>query len=290
VSPLDSSLLIEGAKPTAPPEVQVVQVVVAAEGKKAAAMALEAKVASAEAMAAAAEAKAAANLELAQSRGSLAAEIISELKESAQRTGSYAASAAEAVKKAERELKEIQDAPKIAAQEATKEAIRQLQQEEEMNEKVVETFQAHATQTSQPSAAGASKAAEPYNDAIAAVHREQTLYETQASQLRDEAERLKAGVQSMDHQMELYASNPALSKVIQAQSHDLLVKSLEKETAAEEAMDKARRVGQVVPKYAAQAATAVLRASIMGSTKWMPPSVSASAPAMAAMAPAPAGA
>jgi len=36
-------------------------------------------------------------LELAQSRGSLAAEIISELKESAQRTGSYAASAAEAV-------------------------------------------------------------------------------------------------------------------------------------------------------------------------------------------------
>ena len=289
--PLDSSLLIEGAKPTAPPpEVQVVQVVVAAEGKKAAAMALEAKVASAEAMAAAAEAKAAANLELAQSRGSLAAEIISELKESAQRTGSYAASAAEAVKKAERELKEIQDAPKIAAQEATKEAIRQLQQEEEMNEKVVETFQAHATQTSQPSAAGASKAAEPYNDAIAAVHREQTLYETQASQLRDEAERLKAGVQSMDHQMELYASNPALSKVIQAQSHDLLVKSLEKETAAEEAMDKARRVGQVVPKYAAQAATAVLRASIMGSTKWMPPAMmSASAPAMA-MAPAPAGA
>lgn len=36
-----------------------------------------------------------------------------------------------------------QDAPKIAAQEATKEAIRQLQQEEEMNEKVVETFQAY---------------------------------------------------------------------------------------------------------------------------------------------------
>ena len=28
---------------------------------------------------------------------------------------------------------------------------------------------------------------------------------------------------------ELYASNPALSKVIQAQSHDLLVKSLEKD-------------------------------------------------------------
>ena len=45
--------------------------------------------------------KAAANLELAQSRGSLAAEIISELKESAQRTGSYAASAAEAVPLAE---------------------------------------------------------------------------------------------------------------------------------------------------------------------------------------------
>ena len=37
-----------------------------------------------------------------------------------------------------------------------------------------------------------------------------------------------------------------------------------KETAAEEAMDEARKAGQVVPKYASQAATAVLRASIHG--------------------------
>jgi hypothetical protein len=41
--------------------------------------------------------KATANLELAQSRGTLAEEITTELKESAARTGVYAQSAAEAV-------------------------------------------------------------------------------------------------------------------------------------------------------------------------------------------------
>eukprot|EP00435_Cladocopium_sp_Y103_P069690 s1096_g33.t1 len=305
--PLESSLLIEGALPAAPAPAPAAMAPLAAaaaapasaetgtqvaqaEGQKAFAMALEAKVAQAEAMAAAAEAKATANLELAQSRGSLAEEITTELKESAARTGVYALSAAAAVKKAEQELKEIQEAPQMAAQEATKVAIRQLQQQEDMNQKVLETFQAHATATQPPSAAAANQAAEPYNAAIREVQRKQTLYESQASQLRDQAEQLQAGAQSMDHQLEVYASNPDLAKVIKAQSHDLLVKSLEKETAAEEAMDEARRVGQAVPKYTSQAAAAVARATIMGSTKWMPPSLAAPAglaPAPA-MAPAPA--
>lgn len=297
--PLESSLLIEGAPAApapapamaplaaAPASAETGTQVAQAEGQKAFAMTLEAKVAQAEAMAAAAEAKATANLELAQSRGTLAEEITPELKESAARTGVYAQSAAEAVKKAEQELKEIQEAPRMAGQEATKVAIRQLQQQEDMNQKVLETFQAHATATQPPSAAAANQAAEPYNAAIREAQRKQTLYESQASQLRDQAEQLQAGAQSMEHQVDVYASNPDLAKVIKAQSHDLLVKSLEKETAAEEAMDEARR-GQALPTTQAQAAVA--RASIMGSTKWMPPSLAVPAglaPAPA-MAPAPA--
>lgn len=278
---LDTSLL---AKPesTAP---ETGTLVAEAEGKKASAMAAEAKVAAAEAAAAAAEAKAAANLEMAQSRGSLASEITEELKASAARAAMYANSASESVKKAEKELQEMKDLPKKAAEEAAQEAIRQLQQEDDTNKKVLETFQAHATPTLQPPSAAAAIAASPFRAAIREAEQVQNVYEQRASQLKSEADLLRASSASVGDRLDAYANNKDFSRVIRAQSHDLLVESLRKETEAAKAMDDAHRAGRPIPKLEAAAATAAARASILESSKWMPPSLGP-IPVMA-MAPAP---
>lgn len=257
---LDTSLL---AKPesTAP---ETGTLVAEAEGKKASAMAAEAKVAAAEAAAAAAEAKAAANLEMAQSRGSLASEITEELKASAARAAMYANSASESVKKAEKELQEMKDLPKKAAEEAAQEAIRQLQQEDDTNKKVLETFQAHATPTLQPPSAAAAIAASPFRAAIREAEQVQNVYEQRASQLKSEADLLRASSASVGDRLDAYANNKDFSRVIRAQSHDLLVESLRKETEAAKAMDDAHRAGRPIPKLEAAAATAAARASIFG--------------------------
>eukprot|EP00438_Fugacium_kawagutii_P019555 Skav218421 [mRNA] locus=scaffold420:12377:13111:- [translate_table: standard] len=70
-----------------------------------------------------------------------------------------------------------QEAPKVAAEEA-KAALQQLHEQEEMKQKALaETFQAHAAPGVQPSFAGASQAAEPYNQAIKEAQRMQSFYE-----------------------------------------------------------------------------------------------------------------
>ncbi|CAE7745314.1 atl2, partial [Symbiodinium necroappetens] len=109
----------------------------------------------------------------------------------------------------------------------------------------------------------------------------QGLYEAKSAQLSSEADLLRASSDSTHHQIHAYeeAGNVQAAKQIQTQAHDLLVRSLEKETEAAEAMDEARRIGLMVPKYAAAAADAAARASILGSEKWMPPSYQA-APAI----------
>ena len=66
---------------------------------------------------------------------------------------------------------------------------------------------------------------------------------------------------------EIFTFDRSATQQISNAQGGFLYTTVPQETAAEEAMDKARRVGQVVPKYAAQAATAVLRASNLWTKK-----------------------
>jgi len=254
-----------------------------AEGEKASAMAQEAMAAAAELSAA--KAQAAANVGLAQ-RASMATEVKAELTTIARHAGAYAESAAEAVKKAQLELKEIGEAPKKAAEQAAQEAVRQIQQEEDMNKKVL-TFDQHAS-GELPPAVAASRAAVPYAAAVREAEQVQAAYDSKSAQLKSEAYFLRASSRNVDSD-KLDAYEGSKLGGIRAQSHDLLIKSMKKESEAAEASDQARRVVQVVPKYAAAASDAVGRATILES--WMPPSLAlepfpAFSPAAAPAAPA----
>lgn len=252
-----------------------------AEDKKTEAMENEAKVAKVEASLAKANARTAASLAVAHSRGDLFEEVKTELQHSAERAGAYALAAQQAAKKAEEEVKEIEEAPAVAAQEAANAAIKQFSQQDELNKKFLSNFKAHATPKIPTTPAAAAVAAGPYHAAIRQVESTQGLYEAKSAQLSSEADLLRASSDSTHHQIHAYeeAGNVQAAKQIQTQAHDLLVRSLEKETEAAEAMDEARRIGLMVPKYAAAAADAAARASILGSEKWMPPSYQA-APAI----------
>mmetsp|Transcript_40154 Transcript_40154/g.93982 ORF Transcript_40154/g.93982 Transcript_40154/m.93982 type:complete len:440 (-) Transcript_40154:34-1353(-) len=265
-----SSLLNEGAAQMEKPDKDVAK----AEDKKTEAMENEAKVAKVEASLAKANARTAASLAVAHSRGDLFEEVKTELQHSAERAGAYALAAQEAAKKAEEEVKEIEEAPAVAAQEAANAAIKQFSQQDELNKKFLSNFKAHATPKIPTTPAAAAVAAGPYQAAIRQVESTQGLYEAKAAQLSSEADLLRASSDSTHHQIHAYeeAGNVQAAKQIQTQAHDLLVRSLEKETEAAEAMDESRRIGLMVPKYAAAAADAAARASILGSEKWMPPS------------------
>ena len=256
---LDTSLLIAGAKPEAP------QTKASAAGQKAAAIAAQTiKIASAQAAAALAEAKAEANMEIEQSKKALASEIKAELNQSAARAAMYAKRASASIKKAEQELQEIKKLPKLAAEQAAKEAIRQLKLQDEMHQQMLEAYQAHYSPTQQPPSAAATIVQSPFKAAIREAEQTQSVYEQKASQLNSEADLLRASAASVEKQLEAYAGNLKLSKVIQSRSHDLLVKSLQKEAQAAEAMDEAHKAGEVVPKYQRAAATAAYRASMLG--------------------------
>ena len=114
----------------------------AAEGLKASAVAVEARSASAAAAATAAAAEASAALRMADGRAQLGSELQRQLADAATSTGAYAEAARKAVEMAEQELKGIEDAPRVASEEATQQAIRQLKQQEQMNLKVSETLEA----------------------------------------------------------------------------------------------------------------------------------------------------
>mmetsp|Transcript_14018 Transcript_14018/g.26200 ORF Transcript_14018/g.26200 Transcript_14018/m.26200 type:complete len:422 (-) Transcript_14018:36-1301(-) len=290
-SSLESSLLTEGAQQVGTkPKEDTGALVAQAEGRKATALANEARVASFEATLAAAKARTAASLELAHNRGSLAEEVKAELQDTAARAGAYAARAQEAAKTAEEEVKEIENSPKVAAQEAAQAAIKQFGQQNELNEKFLHNFQAHATPTVALAGPTATGAAAPYRAAIREVQSTQSLWEAKASQLKSDADLLRASSQSVHRHIHSYeaAGDMAGAQNLKSQAHDLLVKSVEKETEAAEAMDQARRIGLMVPKYEEAAADAAARASILGSQKWMPPAATYVAPAAFAPSPAPA--
>ncbi|CAE7692045.1 atl2 [Symbiodinium pilosum] len=271
VSP--AALLNEGAEQMEKPDKDVAK----AKDKKEEAVKNEEKIASVEASLASANEKAAANLALAHSRGDLFEEVKTELQHSAERAGAYAAAAKKAADLAEEEAQEIAEVPKAAAKEAAEAAIKQFQQQDQLNKKFLSNLKAHATPTLPPTPVAAAVAAAPYRAAIRQVESTQGLYENKAAQLKSEADLLKASSDSAHSQVHAYqaAGNVGAAQKIQTQAHDLLVRSLEKETEAAEAMDEARRIGLMVPKYAAAAADAAARASILGSQKWMPPSYQA---------------
>mmetsp|Transcript_61841 Transcript_61841/g.109830 ORF Transcript_61841/g.109830 Transcript_61841/m.109830 type:complete len:413 (-) Transcript_61841:73-1311(-) len=245
-----------------------------AEGKKAAAMAAEAEAAVAEASAAAARARAASNLALAQSRGDLSNEVKAALKESAERAGFFAKTAEESAATAAKELKELEEVPKMAAKEASAEAVKQVKAQDAMNHQVMDTLEANISPPPPPPPyEAAGRAAEPYASAISTATDAESMYEAQATALTDQADMLRTSAMNVVKQAEPYeeAGRKDLAKIIQKRAEDISVQAANLDTKAVEASSKAAHIEVALPKYGAAAGTAVARANILGQQKWMPP-------------------
>eukprot|EP00440_Ansanella_granifera_P011275 gb/GFBE01012230.1/.p1 GENE.gb/GFBE01012230.1/~~gb/GFBE01012230.1/.p1 ORF type:complete len:439 (+),score=124.90 gb/GFBE01012230.1/:1-1317(+) len=275
-------LMIEGAEQNksepAPTLEESGALVADAEGKKATAMVLEAQSAAAAAEAAADQAKSAYDLQVAQSRGSLAKEVKAQLRESAKRAEAFAQSAKDAAKKAMDELREMQDVPIKAAREAAEAAKRQLKSQDTINDQVMQAVDdnVHPPPVPPPPVA-AAKAAEPYSLAMGRAAEMQSSLENKASQLTSEAHLLRTGAKQVEGQLKAYADDGRqdLADQVKASSNDLLMKSMAKDTEAAETRYHAEQVQQDIPKYADAAAAAVARATVIANQKWMPPALEA---------------
>jgi len=242
-----------------------------AKGRRAQAAGLEARVAEAEAMSAGAVAQSAQAVQGSQRTVSLLHRFKAEIAASAVQAGIYARSAAVASDRAKKELQEIKNAPKEAAEEATQAAIFELQMRTNATIVAMNVVQP----TVPPLWNVAQKAAEPYYEALQRAINIRTLYEVKANDLTSLAKTLQNSAQVLSRQAVLYQSGgkPDIAKELLSRSKDLVNQAVAADTQAQTWYDAADQIQKGLPKYQAAADYAAARAPTLQLSHWLPPPV-----------------
>lgn len=239
------------------------------KGRWAMGKALEARAAAAEAKVAGTLTNATAFLRAATTDAHLATDARAKMSGSAVAAAIYARAARVSADRAKVEFQEILNAPKDAAAEAVKEAIRELENTTATWKKEAD----EASPTPQPVYEVANLAAAPYYAAMQRAIQRRDALEAQAHELNRQAEELQHGARTVWAQAAHFqhAGNTAVAYQLVDRAKDMMEKSQTSETQAEDAYHQAEAINVDLPSYQEAASAAAAHATALAPLRWMPP-------------------
>jgi len=246
-----------------------------ASGKQAMAAGIEARITEAEANSAQSLSFANGDMEAAKSGSLMVQSAKAQVLAAEVRAKIFAQSAAKAAKRAQEELKEIQDIPKTVAALAAAEAKRIVQGE--VNEAASNVAIVKARMAGPglpvPLAEAAVRAAQPYYSAMNKAVAMGNLYEANAHADQDAAQSLQEQSRTVAGQAVAYqmAGYGDMANKMMAQAKGMLADSQAKDGAAQQAMSVAEGVRKSLPNYQANAALASARATTLANPGGQPP-------------------
>lgn len=246
-----------------------------ASGKQAMAAGIEARITEAEANSAQSLSFANGDMEAAKSGSIMVQSAKAQVLAAEVRAKIFAQSAAKAAKRAQEELKEIQDIPKTVAALAAAEAKRIVQGE--VNEAASNVAIVKARMAGPglpvPLAEAAVRAAQPYYSAMNKAIAMGNLYEANAHADEDAAQSLQEQSRTVAGQAVAYqmAGYGDMANKMMAQAKGMLATSQAKDASAQQAMSVAEGVRKSLPNYQANAALASARATTIANPGGQPP-------------------
>lgn len=271
-----AAAVVEGADAAAKKKEKDTGAMVAeASGKQAMAAGIEARITEAEANSAQSLSFANGDMEAAKSGSLMVQSAKAQVLAAEVQAKIFAQSAAKAAKRAQDELKEIQDIPKTVAALAAAEAKRIVQGE--VNEAASNVAIVKARMAGPglpvPLAEAAVRAAQPYYSAMNKAVAMGNLYEANAHSLQDSAQSLQEQSRTVAGQAVAYqmAGYGDMANKMMAQAKGMLADSQAKDGAAQQAMSVAEGVRKSLPNYQANAALASARATTIANPAGQPP-------------------
>lgn len=246
-----------------------------ASGKQALAAGIEARITEAEASSAQSLSLANGDMEAAKSGALMVTAAKAQVQAAEVRAKVYAKSAARAAKRAQEELKEIQDIPKQVAALAAAEAKRIVQAEvnEAASNVAIVKARLAGPGLPVPLAEAAVRAAKPYYNVMNKAISMGNLYEASAHSLQDQAQSLQEQSRTVAGQAVAYqqAGYGDLAQKLMSQAKGMLTQSQAKDAQAKKDYAVAEGVRKSVPNYQANAAAASARATALANPAGQPP-------------------
>lgn len=246
-----------------------------AQGNRALAAGLDARIATAEANSARTLSNSSHVLRGTKNAAQLVSESKAEIQARSVQVAIYARSAERAAEKAKEELQEIKDAPKVAAEEAAEVAIEEFHRRTAYSKLV---SQAAALTVNPPGAVvpvngDAQRAAAPYYASMGRSFQTQALYETKARALQDHAEVLQNQVRTFSQQAVAYQNGgkESLAKDLLGKAKSALSQANAANTEAQQWFAMAEHINQGLPQFQAAAAQAAAHAPPLAAQFWLPP-------------------